>query len=126
MTQGSPDSHLDLEVLAAQLRRHSDDLSMYAGFLLNSLSGAFGPLTKLLAVLQGGEPMPYTGDYVVAENIATSGDHLNLLGDMTATVAITVSAVAGVAMYASRYAVCTENGPELVNVEPLLSGGLTS
>jgi hypothetical protein len=38
-----PESHLDLELLAAQLRRHSDDLSMYAGFLLNSLSSALPP-----------------------------------------------------------------------------------
>src|SRR5690349_15564089 len=35
-----PSSHLDLEVLAAELRRHSADLSLYAGFLLNVLSAA--------------------------------------------------------------------------------------
>jgi hypothetical protein len=40
---GSPGSHLDLELLAAQLRRHSDDLSLYAGFLLNVLSAALPP-----------------------------------------------------------------------------------
>ena len=63
MTQGSPESHLDLEVLAAQLRRHSDDLSMYAGFLLNSLSAALPPEMvavrregKLKARLAGREP----------------------------------------------------------------------
>jgi hypothetical protein len=39
MSQPSP-SHFDLELLAAQLRQHSDDLSMYAGFLLNVLSVA--------------------------------------------------------------------------------------
>jgi hypothetical protein len=33
----------DLEMLAAQLRRHSDDLSMYAGFLLNTLATALPP-----------------------------------------------------------------------------------
>lgn len=33
-------SQWDLEMLAAGLRRHSGDLSMYAGFLLNSLSEA--------------------------------------------------------------------------------------
>jgi hypothetical protein len=33
-------SQWDLEVLAASLRRDSDDLSMYAGFLLSTLSGA--------------------------------------------------------------------------------------
>jgi hypothetical protein len=63
VTQGSPESHLDLEVLAAQLRRHSDDLSMYAGFLLNSLSAALPPEMvavrregKLKARLAGREP----------------------------------------------------------------------
>lgn len=30
----------DMELLAASLRRQADDLSMYAGFLLNSLSAA--------------------------------------------------------------------------------------
>jgi hypothetical protein len=34
------DSHLDLELLAAQLRRHSEDLSLYSGFLLTILSAA--------------------------------------------------------------------------------------
>jgi hypothetical protein len=36
-------SHWDLEVLAAGLRRHSSDLSLYAGFLLNTLSSALPP-----------------------------------------------------------------------------------
>lgn len=40
MTQGAPRSNLDLELLAAQLRRHADDLSLYAGMLLNVLSAA--------------------------------------------------------------------------------------
>lgn len=35
--------HLDLEVLAAQLRRHSEDLALYSGFLLNVLSAALPP-----------------------------------------------------------------------------------
>jgi hypothetical protein len=39
MTQDQP-SYFDLELLAAQLRKHSDDLSLYAGFLLNVLSAA--------------------------------------------------------------------------------------
>jgi hypothetical protein len=43
MTEGTPGSHLDLELLAAQLRRHSDDLSLYSGFLLNVLSAALPP-----------------------------------------------------------------------------------
>src|SRR5262245_13515182 len=38
MTQGTPQSNLDLELLAAQLRRHTDDLSLYSGMLLNVLS----------------------------------------------------------------------------------------
>ena len=33
-------SQWDLEVLAANLRRESDDLSLYAGFLINTLSAA--------------------------------------------------------------------------------------
>jgi hypothetical protein len=33
----------DMELLAANLRRQADDLSMYAGFLLNSLSAALPP-----------------------------------------------------------------------------------
>jgi hypothetical protein len=43
MTQGVPQSNLDLELLAAELRKHSDDLSLYAGFLLNMLSAALPP-----------------------------------------------------------------------------------
>lgn len=43
MTQGTPQSNLDLELLAAQLRRHADDLSLYAGMLLNVLSAALPP-----------------------------------------------------------------------------------
>jgi hypothetical protein len=39
MPEGSS-PHLDLEVLAAVLRGHSDDLALYAGFLLNALSAA--------------------------------------------------------------------------------------
>lgn len=39
MTQDQP-SYFDLELLASQLRKHSDDLSLYAGFLLNVLSAA--------------------------------------------------------------------------------------
>ena len=33
----------DLEVRAAELRRRSDDLSLYAGFLLSTLSSALPP-----------------------------------------------------------------------------------
>jgi hypothetical protein len=42
MTQGAdqPSSYFDLEMLAAALRKHSDDLSLYASFLLNVLSSA--------------------------------------------------------------------------------------
>ena len=35
-----PHSNLDLELLAAQLRRHTDDLSLYGAMLLNVLSAA--------------------------------------------------------------------------------------
>jgi hypothetical protein len=41
MTQDTPpSSYFDLEMLAAQLRKHTDDLSLYSGFLLNVLSAA--------------------------------------------------------------------------------------
>jgi hypothetical protein len=55
--------YLDLEVLAAELRRHSADLTLYAGFLLNVLSSALPPELvevrregKLKARLAGREP----------------------------------------------------------------------
>jgi hypothetical protein len=32
--------NVDLEILAAQLRRHTDDLSLYGGMLINVLSAA--------------------------------------------------------------------------------------
>jgi|SRR2546421_4574192 len=50
MTDGG---HLDLELLAAQLRRHSDDLSLYSGFLLNVLSAALPP--ELVRVTREGK-----------------------------------------------------------------------
>jgi hypothetical protein len=34
---------VDLELLAAQLRRHTDDLSLYGGLLINVLSAALPP-----------------------------------------------------------------------------------
>jgi hypothetical protein len=58
-----PGSHWDLEVLAAGLRRHSGDLSLYAGFLLSTLSSALPPEmvriereSGLRARLRRGEP----------------------------------------------------------------------
>jgi hypothetical protein len=63
MTEDGPSSHLDLELLAAALRRHSDDLSLYAGFLINILSAALPPELievkregRLKARLAGREP----------------------------------------------------------------------
>jgi hypothetical protein len=53
MTEGTAGSHLDLELLAAQLRRHSDDLSLYSGFLLNVLSAALPP--ELVQVTREGK-----------------------------------------------------------------------
>lgn len=43
----------DLEVLASELRRHSDDLSLYAGFLLSTLSAAL-PAELVEVERQGG------------------------------------------------------------------------
>jgi hypothetical protein len=63
MTAEPPATNLDLELLAAQLRRHSEDLSLYAGFLLTLLSSALpgeliavGREGKLKARLAGREP----------------------------------------------------------------------
>jgi hypothetical protein len=42
----------DLEVLATELRRHSGDLSLYAGFLLTTLTEALPP--ELVEVERGG------------------------------------------------------------------------
>jgi hypothetical protein len=52
MTSGVP-SNLDLEVLAAHLRRHTDDLTLYSGMLLNTLSAALPP--HLVAVRREGK-----------------------------------------------------------------------
>lgn len=41
--KGTELSQWDLEVLATSLRRDSDDLSLYAGFLLNTLSTVLPP-----------------------------------------------------------------------------------
>jgi hypothetical protein len=43
MSDATPQSNLDLELLAAQLRRHTDDLSLYSGMLLNVLSATLPP-----------------------------------------------------------------------------------
>ncbi len=40
---GAPQSNLDLELLSAELRRHSDDLTLYAGLMLGVLSAALPP-----------------------------------------------------------------------------------
>jgi hypothetical protein len=39
-TPGEPRTNVDLELLAAQLRRQTEDLSLYGGMLLNVLSAA--------------------------------------------------------------------------------------
>ena len=56
-------ANLDLELLAAELRRHADDLSLYSGMLLNVLSAALPPQLvevrregKLRARMSGREP----------------------------------------------------------------------
>jgi len=75
MTQGTPRSNLDLELLAAQLRRHTDDLSLYSGMLLNVLSATLPPELievrregRLKARLAGREP-------AVLGISVTVGDH---------------------------------------------------
>src|SRR4051794_17413255 len=44
--------NVDLEILAAQLRRHTDDLSLYGGMLINVLSAALP--AHLVQVRRGG------------------------------------------------------------------------
>jgi hypothetical protein len=41
--EGTPRSNLDLELLSAQLRRQSEDLTLYAGLMLGVLSAALPP-----------------------------------------------------------------------------------
>jgi hypothetical protein len=71
-------SHWDLEVLAAGLRRHSADLSLYAGFLLNTLSSALPPeMVRIerqggLVRLRRGEPP------VVAVSVVLEGQSFTL------------------------------------------------
>jgi hypothetical protein len=43
MADGTPGSPVDLEIVAAQLRQTSGDLSLYAGFLINILTAALPP-----------------------------------------------------------------------------------
>jgi hypothetical protein len=48
VTEETPPSSLfDLELLAAELRRQSSDLAMYAGFLLNVLSALPGDIVEV-------------------------------------------------------------------------------
>jgi hypothetical protein len=75
MTQDGPSEHLDLELLAAALRGHSADLSMYAGFLLNVLSAALpAELIKVeregrwKARLAGREPAVLSVSVVLGDN----------------------------------------------------------
>jgi hypothetical protein len=69
-------SHWDLEVLAAGLRRHSGDLSLYAGFLLNTLSSALPPEMVrierrggLLSRLRGGTRVMHLAEILAAEEV---------------------------------------------------------
>lgn len=85
-------SQWDLEVLAAGLRRHSADLSLYAGFLLNTLSSALpAEMVQverkggLVARLRGGEP-PVVGVGVLLDGLRF-GIHREKVGaPATATI----------------------------------------
>ena len=75
MPPDGPSSHLDLEVLAAVLRGHSDDLALYAGFLLNTLSAALPPELidvrregRLRARLAGREPAVLGVSVTIGDN----------------------------------------------------------
>src|SRR5258706_9833458 len=75
MTQGTPRSNLDLELLAAQLRRHTDDLSLYSGMLLNVLSATLPP--ELIQVRREGRLKARLGgrEPAVLGISVTVGDH---------------------------------------------------
>jgi hypothetical protein len=82
-------SHWDLEVLAAGLRRHSGDLSLYAGFLLNTLSSALPPemvrverQAGLLTRMRRGEPP------VVAVSVLLGGRGFTLRRDRVGAAAV--------------------------------------
>ena len=47
------------------------------------LNGSLEPLTAMLAVLQGADPMPYRGDYAVAQQVHTDAGKIALVGDTT-------------------------------------------
>jgi hypothetical protein len=47
------------------------------------LNGSLANVTPLLAVIQGGEELPYRGDFAIAQNIATQNDNVTLKGDIT-------------------------------------------
>jgi hypothetical protein len=47
------------------------------------LSGSIEPLTRLLSVLQNSDPMPYRGDYVISQAVATTSGQIKLAGDAT-------------------------------------------
>jgi hypothetical protein len=63
MADGTPASHFELEMVATQLRQTSDDLALYAGFLLSILTAALPPdlvevrrESRLKARLAGRQP----------------------------------------------------------------------
>ncbi len=47
------------------------------------LSGSLANVTPLLAVVQGGDELPYRGDFAIAQNIATKDNNVTLKGDIT-------------------------------------------
>ena len=124
-------SHWDLEVLAAGLRRHSGDLSLYAGFLLNTLSSALPPemvrverqaglLTRMrrgeppvvaVSVLLGGRGFTLRRDRVGAAPVATIRHESGGVALRTETVGIdewSRQLAAALAGYAERNAAAAE------------------
>ena len=49
------------------------------------VEGELANLTPLLSVLQGADPLPYTGAFVMTQNVATQGEQLTLDGEVAAT-----------------------------------------
>jgi hypothetical protein len=56
------------------------------------LDGSLEPLTNMLSVLQGADPMPYRGDYAVAQQVRTDAGKIALVGNATVNKLVVLGA----------------------------------
>ena len=56
------------------------------------VNGSLEPLTNLLAVIQGADPMPYRGDYAVAQHVRTDAGKIALTGNATVNKLVVLDA----------------------------------